>query len=135
MNDLTPRTDAAQSGPSSPYEHIREADAWDFARTLECELAAKDAEAKQARASRHAQEKLAKEAFERWKSDRDRLTGELQEAREAVGKLTGLVFECEQDRLNAQSSGLETGWEHPGTQTSFKKVHAAALALSAEGAR
>jgi len=42
--------------------------------------------------------------------------------------LARAVEECEQDRLNAQLSGLETGWEHPGTQTSFRKVVARAAA-------
>ena len=43
-----------------------------------------------------------------------------------VAVLVRLVVECEQDRLNAELSGLETGWEHPATRTSWRKVVAAA---------
>ena len=32
------------------------------------------------------------------------------------------VMQCEQERLSAQMSGLETGWEHPNTQTMWKRV-------------
>ena len=45
--------------------------------------------------------------------------------------LARLVGECEQDRLNAELSGLETGWEHPATRTSWRKVVAAAKAYRA----
>lgn len=38
------------------------------------------------------------------------------------------VEECEQDRKTAQLSGLETGWEHPGTHVSFRKILAHATA-------
>lgn len=41
------------------------------------------------------------------------------------------LIECEQDRLNAVSSGLETGWEHPATHTSYRK--ALAIAKRARG--
>lgn len=44
-------------------------------------------------------------------------------------ELITVILQCEQDRLSAQMSGLETGWEHPGTQTHFKKVLACAKTL------
>lgn len=37
-------------------------------------------------------------------------------------KLAKEVIECDQERLRAQMSGLPTGWEHPNTQTYFKRV-------------
>ena len=32
------------------------------------------------------------------------------------------VRECEQERQSAQLSGLDTGWEHPCTQTMWRRV-------------
>jgi len=32
------------------------------------------------------------------------------------------VIDCENERLQAMMSGLETGWEHPNTQTMFNKI-------------
>jgi hypothetical protein len=32
------------------------------------------------------------------------------------------ILECEQERLSAQMSGLETGWEHPNTQSMWGRV-------------
>ena len=32
------------------------------------------------------------------------------------------VMQCEQERLSAQMSGFETGWEHPNTQTMWQRV-------------
>ena len=32
------------------------------------------------------------------------------------------VQQCENERLSAQMSGLETGWEHPNTQTMWRRI-------------
>jgi len=32
------------------------------------------------------------------------------------------IRQCEQERQTAQLSGLETGWEHPATQTMWRRV-------------
>ena len=32
------------------------------------------------------------------------------------------IRQCEQERQTAQLSGLETGWEHPATQTMWRRI-------------
>lgn len=45
---------------------------------------------------------------------------------EEIEQLIQTIFDCENDRLSAQMSGLETGWEHPNTPAHFKKILALA---------
>ena len=54
-----------------------------------------------------------------------------ERGRARLDEVVTAIRECEQDRLNAQFSGLETGWEHPGTHASFRKILAAVSALAA----
>lgn len=39
------------------------------------------------------------------------------------------VLECEQERVSAKMSGLETGWEHPNTQAMWNRVAKIAVAI------
>jgi hypothetical protein len=40
----------------------------------------------------------------------------------AVSELLKAIRACEVERQTAQLSGLETGWEHPCTQTMWRRV-------------
>jgi hypothetical protein len=40
----------------------------------------------------------------------------------AVFELLKAIHDCEVERQTAQLSGLETGWEHPCTQTMWRRV-------------
>jgi len=44
----------------------------------------------------------------------------------ALPSLLAAIRECEQERLSAQMSGLETGWEHSATQSMWRRVQALA---------
>ena len=44
------------------------------------------------------------------------------EERLVLRDLLTAIRQCEQERQTAQLSGLETGWEHPCTQTMWRRV-------------
>lgn len=48
--------------------------------------------------------------------------GSMKMNKDDVCDLIESILACENERLNAQLSGLETGWEHPNTQSSFRVV-------------
>lgn len=66
----------------------------------------------------------SKETFH-FKSDvilRDKIQEVQLDAMKEGVQLAKEVIALDQERLRAQMSGLETGWEHPNTQTYFKRV-------------
>jgi len=50
------------------------------------------------------------------------LEDEVKRLRAIIEGLECVITECENEHLSAQMSGFETGWEHPNTQTMWKKV-------------
>ena len=55
-----------------------------------------------------------------------RAAGSSAPACSALHSLLTAIRQCEQERLTAQMSGFETGWEHPNTQSMWRRVHALA---------
>jgi len=53
----------------------------------------------------------------------------------ALTALLASIRECEQERLSAQMSGLDTGWEHPATQSMWRRVQALAEIVMPQNAK